>query len=383
MSAHQLAEITSEDEFAALAPVWNAAAAASRGASVFLSHEWFRAAWTWRRSDASLSLLTAGSLRDGVAILPLIRPATRRLQSRRLELLTVPDTQFADMIVADSAAEAAARTFAAALRARVDWDVTHLDYLSVDSAVLRYLVPSLRDQGLAVCVTDQGLNPCISLDGRWKHYYDDRSRRLKKSVNLAGNRLDRSGSPRVEWIAGAAVDAAALERALADVIDLSKRSWKSGTGTTLDQPGPGAFIRTLSGLARDRGWLSIWLLYHDGRPIASEYQLMHGGNVYALRADFDPMLGHVSPGTNLFRRMLEPLFGRGLSRYYLGPGNNAYKRHWAEDGEQLQCTVVYNRTSRGQAERLKDLVIKPALRALRDRVRPERCKPADGQGRES
>jgi CelD/BcsL family acetyltransferase involved in cellulose biosynthesis len=277
--------------------------------------------------------------------------------------------------VGDAGAEDAASAFAAALAASNDWDVATFDYLPAGSAVVRHLVPALSRRGLRTFVRERGTNPCIALDASWSGYYASRSRRLKKAVNLAANRLARTGTIRIEHVAGADVDDATFARALDDVCEVSSRSWKRGTGTTLEQPGPAAFIRQLSGLARARGWLSIWLLYRDGRALATEYQLAANGHVYALRADFVAESDDVSPGTHLFRTLLESSFGRGLARYHLGPGDNPYKRRWSDGGTPMQRAIVYNRTWRGLFERLKEEAARPALRAVRDRFRRGHAGP--------
>ena len=72
------------------------------------------------------------------------------------------------------------------------------------------------------------------------------------------------------------------------------------------------------------------------RPVAMEYQLVDNGNVHALRSDFDQSCEDLSPGSYLFRHLLESSFGGGLTRYYMGPGDNPYKLRWTDQGESLQ-----------------------------------------------
>jgi CelD/BcsL family acetyltransferase involved in cellulose biosynthesis len=73
----------------------------------------------------------------------------------------------------------------------------------------------------------------------------------------------------------------------------------------------------------------------------------------------------------LMRTLLESLFGRNLRRYYMGPGENAYKTRWTEEGDTLLQMVVHGRTWRGRLIRLVDEVLKPYARSLRDRTRLE------------
>jgi CelD/BcsL family acetyltransferase involved in cellulose biosynthesis len=155
-----------------------------------------------------------------------------------------------------------------------------------------------------------------------------------------------------------------------DVIRISARSWKTRTGNSLDQAGPGAFIRSLSHCAHDLSWLSVWRLSLDGVPIAMEYQLICDRIVYALRSDFDADHEALSPGSHLSRCMLETLFGRGLHRYLMGPGDNAYKYRWADATETVLAMTTYAPSLKGRALAAWELSLKPAARRLRDRCRP-------------
>ena len=383
-AALRLEWITDAAGFAALEGSWNAAVGRAATPSIFLRHEWFAAAWAWRQSDAALALLTARADDRLAGILPLIRLASPRKRMRRLELLTVPDTQLADMIAAPAEVEAVADAFARELAHRSDWDTLRLDYLPPRGTIAAKLVPALRRHGLDVEEQARTGNPFIALDGVWNDYYNTRTRSLKKALNLAANRLRRIGPVRIEWLASDTADEPAFARALDTAIDISRRSWKRSTGNALDRPGPQSFIRALSAVAYRRGWASIWLLYVDQRPLAMEYQLIDGGIVHALRADFDADCEEVSPGSHLFGKLLERLFDRGFARYCMGPGDNAYKKRWTERSDPLHRVVVFNRSLLGRWAWLRDVRVKPALRAARARLTgaggPPRSLEADKRG---
>lgn len=370
--AIQVDTVTNAKAFAALEERWNELAGRSVPSSLFHRHEWYSAAWAWRQLDSTITLFVAELNGRLAGILPLIRPVQEHTRDRRLELLTVPDTQSADLIVSPDDGERVAAALAAELARRRDWDTLRLDYLDPRGAACRFLLPALAKAGLSIAAHDRGGNPCIALEASWSNYYNARSRSLKKSINLASNRLHKAGTIRIEWITAEYGDESRFELALDTAIEISRRSWKRATGNALDQPGPQAFIRSLSRAAFRRGWASIWLLFVDERPLAMEYQLIHDGNVHALRADFDADCTDISPGAHLARYLLERLFGRGWHRYYLGPGDNPYKRRWTLDEEPLKRAIAYNRTWRGRRAWLRDEWVKPALRAVRDRLRSSR-----------
>jgi CelD/BcsL family acetyltransferase involved in cellulose biosynthesis len=360
--------VTTDAGFGSLKAAWNVVASRSAAPSIFLSHEWFDAAWAWRRLNSTLLLHVVRRGESVIGILPLIRAHGPSNRARRLELLTVPDTQLSDLIAACGDLAQVAEALAVELSSRRDWDVLDLSYLSAQSGSILAFCPAVAKRGLRPSESDAGLNRFISLNGTWVDYYSKRSRRLKKANNLAANRLKKAGNVRVEWLRPDTCDDSQLGRAVDTAIDISGCSWKRLTGNSLDQPGPQAFILRLSEAARELGWLSIWLMHLDGRPVAMEYQLIDGINVHALRSDFAEGLEEISPGSYLFRHLLQSCYGQGFDRYYMGPGDNSYKLRWTDQGEPLRRVIVYNRTLRGRLAWLREAVVKPVLRAARDRI---------------
>ena len=363
--------ISDVSDFTALHSAWNALAAASGSGSVFLRHEWFDAAWQWRQQVARLYLLCLRRGSELTAVLPLVREETvsRGVLLRELSFLTVPDTQTCDVIVAEGEQAGAAEAFAAELaRRQHEWDVLRLKYLPPASAAASSLRDAFKTKGFPTRLEQRGSNAYVRLDSTWEGYYATRTRSLKKANNLAANRLKRAGEVRIDWLEPGAGEAGRVAQVLDQIIAISAVSWKRRTGNSLDNSGPEAFIRRLSEVAHRRGWLSVWTLSLDGRPLAMEYQLIADRRVFALRSDFDDAFEEISPGSHLSRSLLERLFGRELERYYMGPGENAYKQRWAEQAEPVAELIVYGRTLRGRWLAAWETTLKPLARRLRDRL---------------
>ncbi len=362
--------IEEESGFDALCSEWNGLHARLNRPSVFLRHEWARSAWAWRRLDSVLRIARISDAGGLVGFAPLVIRHERRrgLTCRVVEFLAVPDNQLSGTLAIPGREREAVAAVAHALRRRSDdWDLLRLDRLSAEvSASWR---DALVVAGLSVGSggAADASNPGILLGGGWEAYYGRRSRRLKKGNNLIKNRLQRSyGEVEVEWLHGPGIPADRWSAAIEDVIRVSAASWKADTGLTLDRPGPGAFIRALSVHAIREGWLSIWLLRFDGKVVATEYQIIHSGDIHALRADFDRSCDDDSPGTFLNWRLLERLFTEGGYRsYQMGPGENPYKLRWAEEFEPLFGVEACSRSWRGRAFAAMNRYVRPLLRRLR------------------
>lgn len=342
--------VTDAARFQALAPAWNALVEQMRPASVFLRHEWFDACWQWRAVDSELHVLCVMQADALVGVLPLVRKSMRLRGVRAgvLEPLGVPDTQRFDLIAAPETYESiASRALQHLASDRRSWDLVLLDKLTDLSAAASLLRASAAAHGLEAVVAVDGDNPSVGLAGQWAQYYAGRSRRLKKANNYVANLLKRSGkSVEVRHVTGVST-AGEVDTALDAAIKVSARSWKQKTSLTLDNAGPGAFIRRLTEHARRNDWLSLFVLEIDAQPAAIEFQLNFGGEIAALRADYDPHWEELSPGSYLSWRLLETLFGRGLAAYRMGPGRNEYKLRWADHQPQLLRLQVANRTWRG------------------------------------
>ena len=92
----------------------------------------------------------------------------------------------------------------------------------------------------------------------------------------------------------------------------------------------------------------IFILEVDGKPIASETQVIDGDVLYALRGDFDERYDDSSPGTFLQTEILQYFFNSSLSEYNFGVGLNPYKTRWAEKRRQLMRFRMYNQTLYGR-----------------------------------
>ena len=360
--------ITDVAAFTALTRDWNTLVETIPSHSLFLRHEWFDAAWQWRCRDASLAVLCLRRQGRLVGVAPLIRSTRRRqrIAIRCLEFLTVPDTQFCDILAAPEERVAVATAVAQALRgAPFRWDAIDLNRLPADSFTNTALPSRLTAIGLPCYRYASEINLYIDLAQTWQTFYAQRSRRLKKANNLVANRLQRAAkNVDIERTPNADQPATALTHAADTAIALSAQSWKHDTGVSLDQPGPGNFLRRLVDRAQGNNWLSIWLLRLDQSPVAMELQVAYNGQVHALRSDFAESYKTLSPGAYLNWKLLESLFDRGLRRYWFGPGANSYKLHWTDVGEPLYTVTIYGLSLRGRWLRFLETTLRPWMKTI-------------------
>jgi len=360
--------IDNESEFQALAADWNRLAGLTAPDSVFLRHEWIDSAWQWLKQDCQMAILCVKQDAQVVGLCPLVlrRVKYHGIPLRSLEFLSIPDTQYCDILAGpDVRSDVIAALINYLCTSRIQWDRLELDKLGADSNAMQWIPKQARSASLPFETEQTGANPGISLQQTWEEFYSHRSRRLKKGNNHAANRLQRS----VSHVALSHLDkngwnSENVTQMLETVTELSSKSWKNSTGLTLDNPGPSAFISCLTRHAYIQGWLSVWLLKFDDTPVAMEYQLVYGGVISALRSDYDPAYENLSPGTYMNWKMLEQLFTEDYRYYSMGPGGNTYKFRWAEELPDQSRITLYNRTLRGRLLGLLELKLRPMKRTI-------------------
>jgi CelD/BcsL family acetyltransferase involved in cellulose biosynthesis len=104
------------------------------------------------------------------------------------------------------------------------------------------------------------------------------------------------------------------------------------------------FLRQLSNLLSQSGWLKISQLEIDGRPVAWNYGFRFGGSWFWYLPTFQMEYEHVSPGSCLLRLLVEEgARDASLQWLDLGLGDEPYKERFANNSRQTR----YVHLSRG------------------------------------
>ena len=356
--------IETRDDFEALAPVWRSVATESGQASPFLSHEWFGCCWRATGPGRRPEVLLVEDSAGAVAIVPLVRWSARLhgLPARFLGMLNAPDTAFADWLIVGRS-EPVIEAVLADLARRRDWDVLALYALPATSLTLKVLHAWLPGHYRWQPVTPLR-SPYLNTAGTWDEFWSGTSQRFKKTVRNVRNRLAKAGTVSVEEHRAVSPDSSVF----ADLLAVSGRSWKAQRKLAIaTMPGMPGFFRDLTAHASARGWLRLWIMRLDGRPVASEYQLEADGRVHALRADIDASLpDDLSPGTHLTAEIVRALFAReSVYEYDMGLGDNDYKARWASDAHELGRLRVFRPGAYGTLLHTVETRVRDAFHRLR------------------
>jgi CelD/BcsL family acetyltransferase involved in cellulose biosynthesis len=88
------------------------------------------------------------------------------------------------------------------------------------------------------------------------------------------------------------------------------------------------------------GWLRLWTLELDGRPIAAYYGLRYGGIEFYYQMGRDPSFDSLHVGFVMLCHTIRCAFEDRLREYRFGLGGEAYKLRFAEKDPGLHTVAL-------------------------------------------
>jgi CelD/BcsL family acetyltransferase involved in cellulose biosynthesis len=310
------------DDFGLIRADWTRLAAASN--NVFSTWEW-NSVW-WRHFGAGRRLLVS-VCRDEtevVAIVPLYR-----WRDRPLRVLRFVGHGHGDLLgpVCDQRdRELTARALRAAL-ASVRFDVFLGDWLLADGRYASVLGGRIvRETGY----------PILGFGvASWDEFLRTRSKGFRKDQRRDLRGLEERYAVRFRMTA----EPAELERDLDAVFDLHRARFGKHDGCYFCGANE-AFQRAFAACALERGWLRLWLLELDGRPVAAEYGFRFGDAWFAYQTGRDPAVERASVGTILGTYTVRQALEEGVTEYRFLQGNEPYKYSWANLDPELEAIGI-------------------------------------------
>ena len=97
----------------------------------------------------------------------------------------------------------------------------------------------------------------------------------------------------------------------------------------------------------ERGWLRLWLLELDDRPVAAWYGFRFAGREFYYQAGRDPEFANLSIGSVLLAHTIRAALNDGVREYRLLRGDESYKYRFASMDPGVE-TIAYGRGASGK-----------------------------------
>lgn len=307
----------------ALGAEWDSVA--DRVGNVFATREWI-AAW-WRHYGRGREWVvtacrdTSGNL---VAILPVYASSSR---PRTLRFLGHGAGDWLGPICHPEDAERVARAVGKLMReARPRWQI-----------LLGEQAPADERWGALLGGMRLRFEASPSLQVEWASFDDflaSRSKNFRDQVRRRERKLGREHELRYRLCQ----DPEALERDLDTLFDLHDARW--GDASDAFDARRRRFHHDFAARALQRGWLRLWTLELDTRPVAAWYGFRYAGAEWYYQGGRDPAYDRQAVGFVLLSHTVREAIQDGVREYKLLRGNEEYKGRFANEDSGLESFVV-------------------------------------------
>lgn len=213
-------------------------------------------------------------------------------------------------------------------------EVLRLQPLESDSPFCQNMLQALRAMGYAVDRYFCFGNWYEPIGGRaFSEYWLQRPSRLRNTVERAHRRLDQTHNWRTEVLTDGGP---ALAQAIEAFQTVYARSWKQ------PEPCP-AFMPGLMRMGASMGALRLGQLWLDGKVVASQVWLVHGGKACIYKLAYVPGREKLSLGSVLTAALMQHVIDVDkVSEVDYLMGDDAYKQDWVTHRRERVGLIAFD-----------------------------------------
>jgi CelD/BcsL family acetyltransferase involved in cellulose biosynthesis len=316
-SETRIEQVTTPEEFDALATEWDDLVHAMPRPSPFMLHGWLTEWWRHHGEGAQLSVTVAREDGRLVAALPLV--VRRRAGLRVASFMGEHAAVLPDLLLAEDADPS--------LGPQLAWLVPeHCDVVDFHGLPAGSRIAEAFPTRLSLIERIEA--PVLDISAGWDEVY--RTKTNSKKRNLHKRRRRQLGELG-EVTAITARELPELEPALEEAFRLHAARWNGRPdGSCFATPAGQRFNRSVLRRLAALDVARITLLQLDGRAIAFHYWFAMAGCMYVHRLAFDPAVGRFSPGLVNTLDAIEAAGEEGLTRVEFLGGDERYKVELAD-----------------------------------------------------
>jgi CelD/BcsL family acetyltransferase involved in cellulose biosynthesis len=343
-------QITTYFSWASLAeivPAWENILNENATLSIFSTPEWLKSWWDAFGSGRQLVVLaflnSAGTL---VGLAPMYwetsrHPVFGRIKQLRLVGDGSGDSDNLDFIIRPGSEEACISAFIQWMTRQRNCGICSLNTLPVNSLAASVLSSHLTAEKWPVRQTSTP-NSAISLPDSWETYIEGLSPKFRRLISRCRRKLESQFNLRFRRCESAEEIPPMLETLYA----LHQKRWNS-----VHEPGSFGSAQRKELYARmskaffEKGWLELWSLELNGKPVAAQMSFRYRDRVYGLQEGFDTDYSAHHVGYVLRAGMFESFIRSGIKVYDFLGGTSPQKQRWgAEVGAYTNLQFATPRT---------------------------------------
>ena len=310
-------------------------------------------------SDAILALMTPAETVVGLLFTRMETEVYGRMPVRVIRCWVNGHAQRAGLFLRcdpNKAAQAIAAYWASNRRR---WDLLRLQGLPEGDFADALLQHARARRGRGT-VARRWAHSVLNIEEPWETYLRSRiSTDTRKEVERQGRRLAQVAA--VDFQIRESVEA--VSAAMKDFATIELGSWKKEAGEVLaSQPAIAGFYQDVFTTFAARGMAAVATLRVGDTPICAVLGLRTDRRLLALKTSFDERYAKYSPGSQLFKHLIEHSFGRGFTEFDFY-GMMSFSQRWSKQVRGFVDLEIEGSTLRSRSVGM----VKAARRWWRDR----------------
>lgn len=316
-----------------LIPRWEEILFDNPSLSIFSTLEWLQSWWEAFGASRRLIILTFSDERGslfGVAPLYLENskhPLLGRIKQLRFVGDGSGDSDNLDFIVRRGEENRFVSALMRWIAAQKNCGVCSLNTLPADSSVAKILISRLEEAKWPLRQMSSP-NSAVALPSTWESYLEGLSPKFRRLITRCRKKLDSEYEVRFRRCD----KRTEIPEMLEALYSLHQKRWNS-----VNEPGSFGLderrelYRRMTTAFLQRGWLELWTLELNGRPVAAQMSFRYRDRVYGLQEGFDTDFFSQHVGYVLRAGMFEHFIRSGVKTYDFLGGFNAQKQRWGAE----------------------------------------------------
>jgi len=357
------------DQLDLLSKEWRALASTNEAcAEPFFQPEWFLAFARAFESNRPIQLVTGHRDKQlaGIAAFVACSSFFASIPARTLRSLSGIHSCRFDLIHAAKEPSRLAKSLWASLREQTGWDVIEALDVPDDGAFMHLLRHANRD-GFLIGTWSTRKSPYLPLPPSDSDPFQNcpvRFKSFRSRLKSKVRKLRQEGSVSFD------THTTDYNDTLIQFFALESSGWKGAQGSSISSnPSLVRFYSSIVEEYAQRGYLRMYSLTVDSKPIAMQLGLLMNGCYYAPKVAYDEAFARFSPGQLLVQHVITDLTNAGVKKYdFLGP-RAPWKSVWTEHVRDHYNCYIFRPTIKGRCLHMLTMRLGSSVRRLRHRLK--------------
>ncbi len=316
--------ITTRNEFEDIKEEWAHLLSNSSGNSIFLLWEW-QYLW-WESFGGDLFILLVREDNRIIAILPFIK--TYKIFFCILKMIGAPHSDYLDFIIEKGCEKKVLDFFFNCfLNEHKEVKIVELDSINQESPNLDFLLNKVPSSFFRDGFREKEC-PYIMLPDSWQIYLNSLSASMRYYIGRKERKMEKEFNVQI----GLAENRDEVSVRMDHFIEQHQNRWSQ-------RQRPGAFYsdafcafhKKVSERFFEKGYLKLYYLELNQKPVASYYLFNYNNAVLFYLSGFDPVYSRYSPGAVLMGRVIRDAIYQGMDEFDFMRGESDYKFKWTTE----------------------------------------------------